>query len=104
VMYAGQIVEVGSRDAVLESPRHPYTSALLAALPERATSKLLPSIPGVVPGQFDRPDGCLFSPRCAFAVQACRIAPPTRAGPDFNDALCIRPLVEGKPSRLEVAA
>jgi dipeptide transport system ATP-binding protein len=104
VQYAGQQVEMAATRDLFRDPRHPYTSALLAALPERATSKLLPSIPGVVPGQFDRPAGCLFSPRCAFAIEACRAAPPTRAGPDFNDALCIRPLVEGKPSRLGVAA
>ena len=53
-------------------PHHPYTAALLAALPERATGRRLPAIPGVVPGQFDRPRGCVFSPRCAFVFDACR--------------------------------
>ena len=51
-------------------PHHPYTAALLAALPERATGRRLPSIGGVVPGLFDRPAGCLFSPRCAYATSA----------------------------------
>lgn len=104
VQYAGQQVEMASTRDLFRDPRHPYTSALLAALPERATTQLLPSIPGVVPGQFDRPEGCLFSPRCAFAIDPCRAAPPRRAGPEFNEALCIRPLVHGKPSRLEAAA
>ncbi|MDQ0467375.1 ABC transporter ATP-binding protein [Labrys wisconsinensis] len=104
VQYAGQQVEMASTRDLFGEPRHPYTAALLAALPERATSRVLPSIPGVVPGQYDRPAGCLFSPRCAFAVEACRAAPPGRAGPAMNNALCIRPLVDGKPSDLEVAA
>ena len=49
------------------TPQHPYTAALLAALPERSVGgRRLPTIPGVVPGLFDRPRGCLFSPRCAL--------------------------------------
>jgi dipeptide transport system ATP-binding protein len=104
VQYGGQQVEMAETRALFRDPCHPYTAALLAALPERATSKLLPSIPGVVPGQYDRPSGCLFSPRCAFAIEACRAAPPPPAGPKFNQARCIRPLVEGKPVDLEIAA
>jgi dipeptide transport system ATP-binding protein len=104
VQYAGQQVETAATRALFRDPRHPYTAALLAALPERATTRLLPSIPGVVPGQYDRPKGCLFSPRCAFVVEACRAAPPLRAGPEMNHALCIRPLVHGRPSELEVTA
>jgi dipeptide transport system ATP-binding protein len=104
VQYAGQQVEIAETGPLFRDPHHPYTAALLAALPERATSKVLPSIPGVVPGQFDRPKGCLFSPRCAFAIEACRAAPPPPAGPAFHNALCIRPLVEGRPVDLEVAA
>ena len=60
------------RATLFENPHHPYTAALLAALPERATHRRLPAIPGVVPGQFDRPKGCLFAPRCEFAFAACR--------------------------------
>src|SRR6056297_2529066 len=56
VQYAGQKVEMQQVDALFSDPHHPYTAALLAALPERATTKHLPTIPGVVPGQFDRPD------------------------------------------------
>jgi dipeptide transport system ATP-binding protein len=72
VQYAGQQVEKQSVTGLFADPRHPYTAALLAALPERATGKRLPSIPGVVPGQFDRPAGCLFNPRCRFATDRCR--------------------------------
>ncbi|MBO9412441.1 MULTISPECIES: ABC transporter ATP-binding protein [unclassified Ruegeria] len=76
VQYAGQKVEEQPVKDLFRTPRHPYTSALLSALPERATSKMLPTIPGVVPGQFDRPKGCLFSPRCRFADNTCQSIPP----------------------------
>ena len=97
VQYAGQQVEMASTRDLFREPRHPYTAALLAALPERATSRVLTSIPGVVPGQFDRPKGCLFAPRCTYAIAACHAAPPRRAGPEFNNALCIMPLSGGRP-------
>ena len=69
VQYAGQKVEEQPVSSLFETPRHPYTAALLAALPERATGRHLLTISGVVPGQFDRPAGCLFAPRCQFANQ-----------------------------------
>ncbi|HCT34230.1 MAG TPA: dipeptide ABC transporter ATP-binding protein DppD, partial [Sulfitobacter sp.] len=55
VQYAGQKIEEQPVIPLFDAPHHPYTSALLDALPERATEKRLPTIPGVVPGQFDRP-------------------------------------------------
>ena len=68
VMYAGQMVEEQPTEALFAAPRHPYTAALLDALPERALGRgRLPTIPGVVPGIDDRPQGCLFNPRCRFA-------------------------------------
>ncbi len=88
VQYAGQKVEEQGVAGLFATPRHPYTSALLSALPERATGRRLPSIQGVVPGQFDRPKGCLFSPRCTFATDLCRSTPPTM---NFG-ALCHYPL------------
>jgi dipeptide transport system ATP-binding protein len=90
VQYAGQKVEEQPVEKLFALPRHPYTAALLAALPERATGRRLPSIPGVVPGQYDRPTGCLFSPRCQYATDLCRTTAPT-----MNDsALCHYPLGE----------
>jgi dipeptide transport system ATP-binding protein len=88
VQYAGQKVEEQDVKNLFAHPRHPYTAALLSALPERATNKLLPSIKGVVPGQFDRPQGCLFSPRCTYATDLCRSTPPHY----INGALCHYPL------------
>jgi dipeptide transport system ATP-binding protein len=92
VQYAGQQVESNDVAALFADPHHPYTAALLAALPERATARRLPAIPGVVPGQFDRPQGCLFAPRCAFVFAACRTAPPPPASVEFGRARCYAPL------------
>ena len=61
----------GRRWACSPIPQHPYTAALLHALPERATARILPTIPGIVPGAADRPSGCLFHPRCPFATERC---------------------------------
>jgi len=97
VQYAGQKVEEQPVEALFRDPHHPYTAALLAALPERATSRHLPSIAGVVPGQFDRPAGCLFAPRCRFASERCRTKPPTRQGAKLGAALCHFPLEGGVP-------
>ncbi len=97
VQYAGQQVEVDSATALFSDPRHPYTHALLAALPERATARRLPAIPGVVPGQFDRPGGCLFAPRCMFAKDVCHIQEPPRAAAHLGRAKCFTPLSHGVP-------
>jgi dipeptide transport system ATP-binding protein len=81
VMYAGQQAETGRLPDVFERPHHPYTEALLAALPEHNVGRgRLTTIPGVVPGAYDRPRGCLLSPRCAYAVERCRIDPPALMG------------------------
>jgi dipeptide transport system ATP-binding protein len=97
VQYAGRQVESSRTQALFDNPRHPYTAALLAALPERASGRRLPAIPGVVPGQFDRPKGCLFSPRCPFAFDLCRQAAPGPAAPELGYALCHTPLDRGVP-------
>ena len=77
VMYAGQIMEEQEAQALFAAPQHPYTEALLAALPERSdTSARLATIAGMVPGLYDRPDGCLFAPRCAYAQTSCRTERP----------------------------
>jgi dipeptide transport system ATP-binding protein len=99
VHYAGQKVEEQSVRDLFATPRHPYTAALLAALPERATTKSLPSIPGTVPGQFDRPSGCLFAPRCAKADQRCHTAPP----PLMEGVLCHYPLGSHHEPQMVVA-
>jgi dipeptide transport system ATP-binding protein len=96
VHYAGQKVEEQPVSSLFETPRHPYTAALLAALPERASGRHLLTIPGVVPGQFDLPAGCLFSPRCQSANQKCQETKPTPLGVEAAFARCHFPLaIEG---------
>ena len=99
VLYAGQQVEHRSVEELFKSPQHPYTEALLNALPERAQEKLLNAIPGVVPGQMNRPKGCLFNPRCSYAQELCRQQPPELK----DNILCHYPLVAKKPD-LDVRA
>jgi dipeptide transport system ATP-binding protein len=93
------MVEEQPTEALFAAPRHPYTAALLAALPERAMGQSrLPTIPGMVPGIDDRPEGCLFSPRCAFATDVCRTTAPALLGPPGERTRCHTPLNrEGQP-------
>ncbi len=93
VMYAGQVVESGTRDEVLCSPTHPYTTALLAAAP-RIESKVhrLPSIPGHPPRLLaPLPGGCRFGPRCPHADAACQAAGPLIPGGHGHDTSCVHP-------------
>ncbi|MBU1297057.1 MAG: dipeptide ABC transporter ATP-binding protein [Gammaproteobacteria bacterium] len=100
VMYAGQIVESGPASEVFSTPRHPYTQALLASLPESASGKeRLEALPGVVPGQYDRPLGCLLSPRCPYATDHCREVEPANQGDLNRQVKCHTPLDrEGRPA------
>ena len=106
VMYAGQTVEEAPTEALFAAPRHPYTAALLEALPERAIGRRrLPTIPGVVPGIADRPSGCLFNPRCRFSTERCVATVPALAGPPGRRARCLYPLdAAGQPTGGERAA
>lgn len=84
VMYAGEIVERGETRAILDSPRHPYTQGLIAAVPRLDAPKDAPlaDIPGTVPPPTNWPTGCAFHPRCKFAKPECSQS-------DFN-GLCFR--------------
>ena len=98
VMYAGQVMEQQSVEALFASPQHPYTEALLKALPEHGEiGQRLATIPGVVPGVYDRPAGCLFAPRCAYATRHClQVRPELKPG-QGGQVRCHYPL--GDPSR-----
>jgi peptide/nickel transport system ATP-binding protein len=71
VMYAGQVVEQGDTASIIGHPRHPYTRALLDALPQAGQPGQLRSIRGAPPSLLQVPDGCRFAPRCALATDAC---------------------------------
>jgi dipeptide transport system ATP-binding protein len=98
VMYAGQVMEQRPVAQLFANPQHPYTEALLAALPERGPAgKRLATIPGVVPGVYDRPAGCLFAPRCAYATRhSAAVRPELREWQD-GQVRCHYPL--GDPQR-----
>ncbi len=90
VLYAGQVVEQGPAAAVLETPRHPYTRALLDCIP--AAEGPPPSgIPGMMPNPLAPPPHCRFADRCALAEPACRAAPvPLFAAGPGRDSRCLR--------------
>ncbi|MDD6910827.1 dipeptide ABC transporter ATP-binding protein [Actinobacillus minor] len=100
VMYAGQVVEEGKAEEIFKSPLHPYTQALLKALPEFAEGKSrLQSLPGVVPGKYDRPQGCLLNPRCPYATEQCRQQEPELRMVNGRQVKCHTPLnAEGLPA------
>ncbi len=78
VMYVGKIVELADRDQIINAPKHPYTSALLSAVPKpdpRARSKHLP-LAGEVANPAAPPSGCYFHPRCPYAIDVCKTDPP----------------------------
>jgi oligopeptide/dipeptide ABC transporter ATP-binding protein len=78
VMYAGSLVELGTRQAVFQSPAHPYTRGLLRAVPDLHTNRAQPlqTIEGTVPPLHAMPPGCAFEPRCNFRVLACSQSHP----------------------------
>lgn len=98
VMYAGQVVEKNTAHNLFTAPMHPYTDALLGSLPERnVNSKRLPMIPGVVPGKYDKPSGCLFHPRCRFATKKCSTLRPALTKEGDSAYRCHFPLINGVP-------
>jgi len=101
VMYAGQVVESAKATEIFRAPRHPYTQALLRSLPEFAADKArLQSLPGMVPGKYDRPTGCLLNPRCPYANDRCRKEEPAlRDLSNGRQSKCHYPLDDaGRPT------
>src|SRR5262249_22168019 len=79
VMYLGRIVEEGTRHDVLQRPQHPYTKALLSAVPVvrgRESARQRQVLKGDVPSPKKPPQGCAFHPRCPIAEERCKDAPP----------------------------
>ncbi len=91
VMYLGRVVEIGDADAVFTSPLHPYTQALLRAVPQMRAGRRdeTVALAGELPSSLAIPAGCPFHPRCPLAFDRCRIqAPALYAGPDGHEAEC----------------
>lgn len=94
VMYLGRLAEIGSVDAVYNTPSHPYTAALLASRPSVTYERhsRIPPLSGDPPSPVNPPSGCRFRTRCDFAIKACAEAPPllAQATAASHRAACIR--------------
>ncbi len=95
VMYLGKIVELGPATDVIERPLHPYTRALVSAIPvpdpdaERARQRIV--LPGDPPSPINPPPGCAFHPRCPFAQEKCQLAiPPLTPADATREVACVR--------------
>jgi oligopeptide/dipeptide ABC transporter ATP-binding protein len=103
VMYAGRIVEAAPTDVLFARPRHPYTEALLGAIPRMTQDRAqdLYSIPGRPPDLSDPPSGCRFAARCRYATKQCRDQDPALAEPERgHQYACFHP----RPDAAEPAA
>ena len=104
VMYAGRVIEsAGIRD-LFRRPRHPYTRALLESIPKsgrREHGKRLPTIPGIVPGLLELPEGCRFGDRCALKEDRCVAEEPELVPEEGESSRAVRchfPLEEERPA------
>ena len=90
VMYLGKIVEIGSREEIFNNPKHPYTQALLSAIPRVGEGKkqMKKSLSGEVPSPINPPSGCTFHPRCQFCMPECSQKTPTLVGSPKQMAAC----------------
>ena len=91
IMYAGKIVEYGTRREVFRTPKHPYTEGLFNSVPDvRGKQTELKPIPGLMPDPTKLPEGCAFEPRCKYAVEACKLPQSERKMSDTHTILCSR--------------
>jgi len=94
VMYLGKIVELGPANDIIEKPMHPYTRALVSAIPtpnpdeEHSRKRIV--LPGDPPSPINPPPGCTFHPRCPHAIEACKVAMPSLDQHGDREVACIR--------------
>ncbi|WP_037086511.1 ABC transporter ATP-binding protein [Neorhizobium vignae] len=102
VMYLGKVAEIGSRDAIFENTRHPYSAALLASMPKMDPSErtLEPPLSGDPPNPIDPPSGCRFHTRCSFAESICsENLPPLASVSESQSAACLMSVPGSRHSR-----
>jgi oligopeptide/dipeptide ABC transporter ATP-binding protein len=103
VMYGGRVVEVGASEAVFEHPAHPYTDALLKAVPGReGLGGRIEPIPGLPPTQSERSEHCAFAARCDWAEQRCiSVRPEPRGLADGRQVVChrVEEILSASPER-----
>ncbi|NLD74919.1 MAG: ABC transporter ATP-binding protein, partial [Chloroflexi bacterium] len=93
VLYAGELIEEGDTLDIYGQPLHPYTRGLLDSVPRLGVSKgrvRVRAIQGRIPGPGERPEGCIFRPRCPLAIEVCRIHPPLYDCGDGRRSRCHR--------------
>jgi oligopeptide/dipeptide ABC transporter ATP-binding protein len=94
VMYLGRVVELGPAESVIGSPVHPYTRALVSAVPhhdpEREKDRRRIVLPGDPPSPLNPPPGCAFHPRCIHAKDTCRAAVPALRTFAGREVACVR--------------
>jgi len=91
IMYAGKVMEAADTKTVFHDPKHPYTEALLAAVPRVDQRKILEVIPGNIPNLIEPPSGCVFHPRCKYAKQICvETVPPLEKAVKGHLVACLR--------------
>ena len=96
-MYSGRVMETGSRDEIFNNPLHPYTRALLSAVvvpdPKQARLQKIHTLAGEPTSLLNRPQGCVFSPRCRYVIDECKKEIPALEACDQklgHKAACIR--------------
>ena len=99
VMYLGKIVEVGTVDQIWNNPSHPYTRALISAIPHADGTSFMPKdLPGDVPNPMSPPSGCRFHPRCPLAKPECSSSEPElRRLADGRDVSCVLQTAGSQP-------
>jgi oligopeptide/dipeptide ABC transporter ATP-binding protein len=91
VMYLGRVMEIGETDRIFARPSHPYTSALLSAIPKRHPKAARVMLKGEIPSPSNPPSGCVFRTRCPFAIAECAATvPELRPAGDGQWKACIR--------------
>ncbi|WP_198673738.1 murein tripeptide/oligopeptide ABC transporter ATP binding protein OppF [Algibacillus agarilyticus] len=94
VMYLGNMVEMGHADAIYQNPQHPYTKALLSAIPapdpKAERNKKIDLLAGHLPSPIDPPAGCVFHTRCSLADDECKVNKPSLIGQPTHTAACFK--------------